>query len=153
MRAILTLKIEIQDMNDPDLLDPNIMDWKKDYLSIVGSGPGGDGFLFLGHGKVASLQVKPSQVAGFVYFIKSSAGIKIGRTKNLEKRTSQIIASLPLESELIGAIQTDDMVSLEKQFHAHYAQDRVRGEWFDLCPKHIMAVIDMSPLRPWEMRL
>lgn len=78
---------------------------------------------------------------GFVYFIKSDHGIKIGRAKNWKSRTRTIISSLPFPAEVLKTIETSDMVKLERQFHERFADFRLNGEWFDVTQEQILASV------------
>lgn len=72
-------------------------------------------------------------VAGYIYFLKADNGlIKIGRTKDLDKRLDHFTTKLPYKLELIHSIKTSDYVGLEESFHDKYKANRKRGEWFDL---------------------
>lgn len=70
---------------------------------------------------------------GYVYFIRSGDGLlKIGRTSNVEQRFQTIKTSCPTGAELVGYIQTNDQLGLEKKLHDTFADCRKNGEWFDL---------------------
>lgn len=72
------------------------------------------------------------KIKGFVYFLKADNGlIKIGKTRNLNKRLDHFTTKLPYKLELIHAIETDDYTSLEQQFHNLYSKKAER-EWFEL---------------------
>lgn len=78
---------------------------------------------------------------GFVYFIKADNGlIKIGKTKDLNKRLDHFTAKLPYRLDLIHSIKTDDTQELEEYFHNKFSKKRKRGEWFELDDKDIREV-------------
>lgn len=65
-----------------------------------------------------------------IYFIRqgSSGPIKIGYTKDILARISQLQTSSPLPITVLGLQKGD--VSDEKRVHNHFASIRMRGEWF-----------------------
>jgi hypothetical protein len=64
-----------------------------------------------------------------VYFITSSAGpIKIGHAKNPHRRMRDLQLAGP--SELTLAAIVEGPVSLERSYHARFAEHRLHGEWF-----------------------
>ena len=70
--------------------------------------------------------------AGYVYLLHHDGLHKIGRTKSVPNRRTQIVAKMPHEVTLIHSIKTDDMVGLEALLHERYAEKRMNGEWFAL---------------------
>jgi hypothetical protein len=68
----------------------------------------------------------------WVYFIQDSNGIKVGITKNLQKRMKGLQTGNSCKLKLIAYIETDDMFSLEKQLHNHLKPLSIVGEWFKL---------------------
>lgn len=73
---------------------------------------------------------------GCVYFIECPAAdlVKIGRTKNLAQRFSDLKTSSPLELRIAGVIP-DAGKKEEARLHARYDHLRVRGEWFRRAPE------------------
>ena len=70
---------------------------------------------------------------GFVYFIKAENGlIKIGQTKDLSNRYKQIQHSALLKTELLFAIESDDVIKLEEKLHRFFENKIKKGEWFAL---------------------
>lgn len=69
---------------------------------------------------------------GFVYFIKSEYGFKIGKTKNIDRRLSEFGVKLPFEVSLYGYIRTNNYNELELELHKLLKETRLNGEWFDL---------------------
>lgn len=63
-----------------------------------------------------------------VYFIRSGELIKIGTSENLPSRYSTFATSGPEQPEILLVIAGDH--TQERQVHALFAADRVRGEWF-----------------------
>lgn len=75
---------------------------------------------------------------GYVYLIKADNGlVKIGKTKNIEKRWNHFTTKLPYKLELLFYIDTEDMTGLELELHEQYRKYRKRGEWFELTERHI----------------
>lgn len=71
--------------------------------------------------------------SGCVYFVKApiSGLVKIGKTSDLNQRLRQLRWEHD-ELEFLHSIESDDVVSLEKQMHKHFEDKRIVGEWFDL---------------------
>lgn len=69
---------------------------------------------------------------GYVYLLKSGDHYKIGKSKNVDQRVTQISPRTPLPVELLHSIGSNDMSWLEAQLHSKYAQYRTNGEWFAL---------------------
>jgi hypothetical protein len=76
--------------------------------------------------------------AGCVYLISAGGFYKIGLTNKLPIRHKQIGAKLPFKSEVVHAIATSDISSLEEYWHQHFAHRRAQGEWFNLSPEDVM---------------
>lgn len=70
---------------------------------------------------------------GFVYFIRSANAVKIGVTRNLSTRMSELQVSNAHRLELIAAIPGGR--ALEKRLHEKFARHRANGEWFRLSPE------------------
>jgi hypothetical protein len=70
---------------------------------------------------------------GVVYFVTDGSGfVKIGCTCNdVSARMSSMQTSNPRRLELLGTIETDDMLTLEAQLHGEFQTNRHDiGEWF-----------------------
>lgn len=71
-------------------------------------------------------------IQGYVYIIESELGIyKIGRTKNVDARISQL-KSLPFKIELVHTITCEDDQQFEQGLHDRFKDKRKTGEWFNL---------------------
>lgn len=80
---------------------------------------------------------------GFVYLIREPFGrVKIGKAVNYKARLNQLNTSAPYGLELITALATNDMTSLESELHSRYAGKRVRGEWFELTDIDVAQIIE-----------
>jgi hypothetical protein len=77
---------------------------------------------------------------GFVYLVKGHPGeYKIGRTKRLDSRVSELGAIASVSHERVHAIETDDASGIEVYWHKRFAAKRLRGEWFRLSPADVKA--------------
>ncbi|MFM7023134.1 MAG: GIY-YIG nuclease family protein [Flavobacteriales bacterium] len=76
---------------------------------------------------------------GYVYLLKVGKHFKIGRAEDLGGREYQLKIQLPEKPERIYAIETDDMVGIEKYWHNRFADKRKNGEWFELSNHDISA--------------
>jgi len=82
---------------------------------------------------------------GFVYFIKAENGlIKIGRTKNLSNRYKQIQHSALLKTELLFAIESNDVIKLEQKLHHFFENKMEKGEWFALSNEDIEIIKNVA---------
>ncbi len=91
----------------------------------------------------------------YTYFIKDQLGyVKIGRSKQVKARVSQLQTSNPTKLELIGALEGDK----EEQLHLRFKASKVMNEWFilndeiltyirDNCSPGMMALA-LNPPRP-----
>ncbi len=78
-------------------------------------------------------------VYGFVYLFKSGRYYKIGKTKDMVRRGTEIRIQLPEKLDLIHSIQTDDPSGVEAYWHRRFDEKRMNGEWFDLNSADIRA--------------
>ena len=85
--------------------------------------------------------------AGYVYFLKSGPFVKIGVTRNVERRAAQLSAQPPFYTEMIAFFWIADAYSAETRLHLRYAGARVRGEWFALDWGEIDEAVQV--LRKW----
>jgi T5orf172 domain len=73
--------------------------------------------------------MQPQSPAGWVYFIRSGALIKVGYTTDLSKRMRSYNSHNP-DVQLMAVVPgtRDD----EAAYHKRFAAQKVRGEWFRL---------------------
>ena len=73
--------------------------------------------------------------AGYVYVIQDmshSQQYKIGRTNHPASRLNRFGVELPIKTEVIAILRTDDDKELERRLHQKFASSRTEGEWFAL---------------------
>lgn len=67
---------------------------------------------------------------GFVYFLQMGDKVKIGFSTNVGNRLKAIKTACPLPAEIVKIIPGSEQT--ERYFHAHFAANRLNGEWFAL---------------------
>lgn len=75
---------------------------------------------------------------GFVYFLRMGDKVKIGFSTNVGKRLKAIQTACPLPAEVVKIIPGSEQT--ERYFHAHFAANRINGEWFAL-DSHLAAFL------------
>ncbi len=80
-----------------------------------------------------------------VYFIAEnengnydSLRIKIGLSKNISKRLSQLQTGSPYKLKLMGWIESDNDKALEHELHKKYSSRNMYLEWFNLSSCNIL---------------
>jgi len=58
--------------------------------------------------------------------------IKIGISKDIQRRLSQLSTGSPYKLKLMGWIECENDRSLEKKLHTKYVNSNTHGEWFEL---------------------
>lgn len=80
-----------------------------------------------------------------VYFIgqddNNEFSIKIGVARNIERRRGDLQTGNPVALELMGWICADDDFRTERRIHNHFADRRIRGEWFSIEPADILLIL------------
>ncbi|WP_331758636.1 GIY-YIG nuclease family protein [Streptomyces sp. NBC_01547] len=71
-----------------------------------------------------------SQVCVYILGAEGSPLVKIGWTNNPSRRLADLQSGSPLALRLLATCEGD--ARLESALHGHFADRRVRGEWFDL---------------------
>jgi hypothetical protein len=71
-----------------------------------------------------------SKMSGYVYFIKSDFGYKIGMTSDIKKRLQTFSVKLPFAFSLHSYAQSNRYSELEKSLHLAISDKRINGEWF-----------------------
>ena len=73
--------------------------------------------------------------AGYVYVIQDmshSQQYKIGRTNHPASRLNRFGVELPIKTEVIAILRTDNAPALERRLHQKFASSQTEGEWFAL---------------------
>lgn len=81
---------------------------------------------------------------GWVYCIRddASGAVKIGFSKNPERRVQQIQTSFPFKLRLIAAIPAVE--AFEQFLHWSHASRRLTGEWFDDADGSVSSLFAMT---------
>ncbi|XXZ47421.1 GIY-YIG nuclease family protein (plasmid) [Streptomyces cavourensis] len=74
--------------------------------------------------------MKKSPAHVYVIAADGSPLVKIGWTSNPSRRIADLQSGSPLALRLLGTFEGN--AALEAALHTHFAEHRVRGEWFDL---------------------
>ena len=88
---------------------------------------------------------------GCVYLIREveKGRIKIGKSKNVEKRLNYFSVALPFQIEEVHFIATKNYDELERHLHKKFARKRVNGEWFELNENDIEEVMKIKSDNDW----
>ena len=86
---------------------------------------------------------------GFVYFASSleSSSVKIGSTRNISSRMSQLSTSSPSKIRPIFSFLCENRLKAERLLHSHFAKKRLNGEWFSLSKDEIELAKEKEFLR------
>ena len=85
---------------------------------------------------ISKLKIKAIE---YVYFLTADNGLtKIGRTSSLSSRMHHFTTKLPYKLTESLILETEDSPKLEAELHSHFANKRVRGEWFTLNDEDIL---------------
>ena len=87
-----------------------------------------------------------------VYFLASDATghVKIGTTRDLDRRVAELTSASPTPLRLLGAIRGD--VREERRWHRRHVAGRVGGEWFVLGPVLLAEIHDAVATQPLPAR-
>jgi predicted GIY-YIG superfamily endonuclease len=67
-----------------------------------------------------------------LYIMQCNNYIKIGVSKNPERRIKSLQTGNPYKIKLILAIEDSAAYDLEYQFHKYYEKEKSVGEWFEI---------------------
>ena len=77
--------------------------------------------------------------SGHVYLLRHDKVYKIGRSTDAARRYKDIKVQMPMETEEIHLIETDDTVGIEAYWHKRFSAKRLKGEWFSLSKSDVKA--------------
>lgn len=86
---------------------------------------------------------------GYIYFIQDidhTKNIKIGRSKDVDKRFLQFNTPIPFNIQIMHRIKCSDYISAENFFHKFFENKRVKGEWFKLSDLDIQSIKQIEEL-------
>lgn len=86
-------------------------------------------------------RVETVETPGFIYIITDGTNIKIGNSKDPQKRCKQLQTSNPNNLSIVGFYPSDTPQLAEKLIHKRLSEYQVLGEWFDLEPKRAISLI------------
>jgi hypothetical protein len=69
---------------------------------------------------------------GYIYYMHSDLGTKIGLSVNKTNRTGQLKTIMPCEELRIDVFSVNNRVKAEKRLHKEFKDKRFKGEWFHL---------------------
>jgi hypothetical protein len=82
---------------------------------------------------------------GYVYFLESEFGWKIGKTRDLKRRFRIFDVKLPFTFAVRYCIKTHQMNDLEKYFHTFFKNNNINGEWFLIRSEDIIECVSSMP--------
>jgi len=82
---------------------------------------------------------------GYVYFIESKFGWKIGKTRDLDKRHKTFDVKLPFKFALRYFIKSHDITKLEILFHNYFKNKHLNGEWYLITSDDINNCVQKYP--------
>lgn len=92
-------------------------------------------------------KMKWNSSGGFIYFIKENKNsdehqshIKIGYTKNLERRMFEFVVSIPYPLEFIHSFYSENALETERLLHSHFHNKHINGEWFELTNEDLLSI-------------
>lgn len=101
--------------------------------------------------KVLDKDIKNQYFAdpGYVYFMESKFGWKIGKTRDLDKRRKTFEVKLPFKFAIRYVVKTHEMSKLEILFHDLFKNKHINGEWYLITSDDIIECLKNYP----ELRL
>ena len=89
---------------------------------------------------------------GYVYFVSSEYGIKIGKTTKLKDRMQFFGVKLPFDIELIGTVKTLDFSKVENDLHKLLKNSNINGEWFKLSKEDWVIINNYLSINNLELK-
>lgn len=82
--------------------------------------------------QLEDIEFRTDNNIGYIYFLKEKlfGHVKIGRSRNLEKRLRIFAAELPFETQLLYFFKSYNYEKIELELHKFFSRKRVKGEWF-----------------------
>jgi hypothetical protein len=77
---------------------------------------------------LAGGQLRKLRKRGFIYVVRAGDRVKIGFSKDIKRRISELQTLFPDELELLLA--TPGSIVIEHSLHARFREFAVKGEWF-----------------------
>ena len=77
---------------------------------------------------------------GFIYLIRTGQYFKIGKSRTLAARLSQLSTLTPEPTELVHQFSSNDSRRAEQTLHKRYAEVRRNGEWFSLSAAQVLEI-------------
>lgn len=91
-----------------------------------------------------------------VYFIADNESpeyedlrVKIGISKDIKRRFKNLQTGSPLELRLMGSIESDNDLELEKKLHEKYKGKHVHREWFRLSVRNVYDELRSHSVAAW----
>jgi hypothetical protein len=81
-----------------------------------------------------------TQIAGYVYLMKSGRRFKIGHTNSPARRHREVRLELPDPTHVVHTIATDDPSGVEAYWHRRFESKRIRDTEFFNLDAHDVAV-------------
>lgn len=69
---------------------------------------------------------------GYVYFLESEYGFKIGMSIDIKRRIKELSVKLPFPVSLHSYCKLDNYKELEKSLHELMSNKQINGEWFHI---------------------
>lgn len=111
--------------------------------------------LTLDHGYSHSTKIDDKKIKkliysdpGYVYFIESEFGWKIGKTRDIIQRNRVFAVKLPFEYAIRYIIKTHDLSKTERLFHDIFKNKNINGEWFLVTAEDIRVECEKLGLKP-----
>lgn len=83
-------------------------------------------------------QVEDIRLFGYIYLMISANGLyKIGRAKNVQARLTSLNREIPIKTELVHQIASNNYLKAELFMHVKFADKCVKYEWFDLSQEQV----------------
>ena len=92
--------------------------------------------------RIGAVVMRTDGNLGYIYFIQRPEGghVKIGRTRNMQRRLKFFARKLPVKVQPIHVFRTYNYEAIELALHKEYAQFRLQCEWFELPDDAIAAI-------------